>query len=269
MARHHDPGQRSHIEKNLREVKEICEYFLGIDPVTELDSRSPHPALLHGRRTHQRQRGKPGAQRLVLRGRRRLLGHARLQPLGWQLGGRDRRVRHDRGRVRGRLLRERPGRHPNRDGAFVRGAGSGQDQPDRRPFRRRGSLRAEGRDATHYDGEGRHLPHGGRTAEGGRRAARAGPAQPQRRRAKQGAARQPRARRGAPRTQDDQAGHVRGQRRAGAHGEPRGTRARGLSGAQRPRLAQPHAGGVEERERRRSHAGVRAARRHEDGEHQI
>ena len=27
---------RPHIEKNLREVKEICEYFLGIDPVEEL-----------------------------------------------------------------------------------------------------------------------------------------------------------------------------------------------------------------------------------------
>ena len=27
---------RKHIEKNLREVKEICEYFLGIDPVEEL-----------------------------------------------------------------------------------------------------------------------------------------------------------------------------------------------------------------------------------------
>jgi fumarate reductase flavoprotein subunit len=26
---------RAHIEKNLREVKEICEYFLGIDPVTD------------------------------------------------------------------------------------------------------------------------------------------------------------------------------------------------------------------------------------------
>jgi fumarate reductase flavoprotein subunit len=26
---------REHIEKNLREVKEICEYFLGIDPVKE------------------------------------------------------------------------------------------------------------------------------------------------------------------------------------------------------------------------------------------
>lgn len=26
---------RAHIEKNLREVKEICEYFLGIDPVTQ------------------------------------------------------------------------------------------------------------------------------------------------------------------------------------------------------------------------------------------
>ncbi|MFH2092082.1 MAG: fumarate reductase flavoprotein subunit [Pseudomonadota bacterium] len=27
---------RKHIEKNLREVKEICEYFLGVDPVTQL-----------------------------------------------------------------------------------------------------------------------------------------------------------------------------------------------------------------------------------------
>ena len=28
-------GQK-HIDKNLREVKEICQYFLGIDPVTDL-----------------------------------------------------------------------------------------------------------------------------------------------------------------------------------------------------------------------------------------
>ncbi|MCD2486587.1 FAD-binding protein, partial [Staphylococcus aureus] len=26
---------RAHIEKNLREVQEICQYFLGIDPATD------------------------------------------------------------------------------------------------------------------------------------------------------------------------------------------------------------------------------------------
>ncbi len=43
---------RKHIEKNLREVKEICEYFLGIDPVEELiPVRPTHHYSMGGVRT--------------------------------------------------------------------------------------------------------------------------------------------------------------------------------------------------------------------------
>ncbi|MFH1152810.1 MAG: FAD-binding protein, partial [Pseudomonadota bacterium] len=43
---------RKHIEKNLREVKEICEYFLGIDPVKEyIPVRPTHHYSMGGVRT--------------------------------------------------------------------------------------------------------------------------------------------------------------------------------------------------------------------------
>jgi fumarate reductase flavoprotein subunit len=51
---------RAHIEKNLREVKEICEHFLGIDPAERPDSRAPGAALHHGRRAHRRTGQSPG-----------------------------------------------------------------------------------------------------------------------------------------------------------------------------------------------------------------
>ena len=82
----------NHIKHNLREVYEICHYFLGVD-------RAPRPALHHGWRAHHTDRREPDPEGPVLGGRSGLLGHAWLQPPGRQLGSRDRRGRHDRGRV--------------------------------------------------------------------------------------------------------------------------------------------------------------------------
>ena len=46
---------RAHIEKNLREVKDICEYFLGIDPVTDwIPVRPTQHYSMGGIRTDQR-----------------------------------------------------------------------------------------------------------------------------------------------------------------------------------------------------------------------
>ena len=50
---------RAHIEKNLREVKEICESFLGIDPVEQMIAVRPAHALHDGRRAHRPHRREP------------------------------------------------------------------------------------------------------------------------------------------------------------------------------------------------------------------
>jgi fumarate reductase flavoprotein subunit len=73
---------------NLREVWEICHYFLGVDPVEGSDPGAPGAALHHGRRAHQTHRREPDAEGPLRRGRGVLLGHARLQPAGRQLGRR-------------------------------------------------------------------------------------------------------------------------------------------------------------------------------------
>ncbi len=68
-------------------------------PGQGVDPRAPRPALHHGWRAHHADRREPDPEGPVLGGRSGLLGHAWLQPPGRQLGGRDRRGRHDRGRV--------------------------------------------------------------------------------------------------------------------------------------------------------------------------
>ena len=52
-----------HIKHNLREVKEICQYFLGVDPVEGLDPGAAGAALHDGRRAHQPHRREPDAAR--------------------------------------------------------------------------------------------------------------------------------------------------------------------------------------------------------------
>ena len=44
---------RKHIEHNLREVKEICQYFLGVDPAKDWIAGAPGAALHDGRRAHR------------------------------------------------------------------------------------------------------------------------------------------------------------------------------------------------------------------------
>ena len=106
LARHHAPRPRSTSRQNLREVKEICNYFLGIDPVKSIGYpvRPAQHYTMGGVRTDHTGES-PHAEGPV-RGRRGgVLGHARLQPAGRQLGCRNGGRRHDRQRVHRGLLR--------------------------------------------------------------------------------------------------------------------------------------------------------------------
>ena len=88
-----------HIKHNLREVYEICHYFLGVDPVKEwVPVRPAQHYTMGGVRTNYTGES-PTLERIVLGRRSGLLGHARIQPPGRQLGGRDGGGRHDRRRV--------------------------------------------------------------------------------------------------------------------------------------------------------------------------
>ena len=58
-------GKAAH-RSNLREVKEICQYFLGIDPVTDRIPGAPCAALHDGRRTHRAHRREPRRSRVCL-----------------------------------------------------------------------------------------------------------------------------------------------------------------------------------------------------------
>ncbi|MEZ5581582.1 MAG: hypothetical protein R3F37_01260 [Candidatus Competibacteraceae bacterium] len=72
---------RAHVEKNLREVKDICNYFLGIDPAVDLDSGAARAALpMGGVRTGYT--GQSQALKGLLPAARRLQGYARVQPAG-------------------------------------------------------------------------------------------------------------------------------------------------------------------------------------------
>ena len=55
---------KAHIDGRLREVKEICQHFLGIDPARP-DPGAPGPALFDGRHPHRRQRPVHPARRAV------------------------------------------------------------------------------------------------------------------------------------------------------------------------------------------------------------
>ncbi len=99
-----------HIDTNLREVKEICQHFLGVDPSKEwIPVRPAQHYTMGGVRTDHTG-AKPDAARPLRGGRGRVLGHARLQPARRQLGRRNGRRRHDRRRIRRRLLRRRGNR---------------------------------------------------------------------------------------------------------------------------------------------------------------
>ena len=232
---------REHIEKNLRDVQEICRDFLGLDPVDSAHPGAAYPALQHGRRPHRHRRARLRADRPLRRGRGRLLGPARLQPAGRQLTGRDHRHGHGgredrcRGPERlGVLLLRRPG-------ALRPGAGGGAP---RSPglLRPRVRVRPAPADVGRSHGEGGCLPQRRAASRGRGGAAAASPAGPAPGAAFQRARAEPRGfGRPAP-AGDAPAGHHDRLRGAAAHREPRQPLPGGLSGAERQRMAQANAG---------------------------
>ena len=117
-----------HIRHNLREVFEICHYFLGVDPTKDMDPGAAGAALHDGRRAHRPHRREPDAEGSVRSRRSGVLGHARLQPAGRQLGRRNGGRRDDRRRVHRRLLRpaRERSRHPDRAGPRLPAARAGR-----------------------------------------------------------------------------------------------------------------------------------------------
>ena len=172
-----------HIKRNLREVWEICHYFLGIDPVREMIPVRPAQHYTMGGVRTKPHRREPDAEGPLRGGRGGVLGHARLQPAGRQLGGRDSRRRQDRRRIHRRLLRQRGERREHSHGADprVRGARAGKVGRHDPAQRRRGRERDQTADAGSHERQGRHFPHRAELDAGSRRAAEAARAQPQHR----------------------------------------------------------------------------------------
>ena len=179
LARHHAARREAHPHQPAGGVGHL-PLLPGRRPGEGDDPGAPGAALHDGRGAHGPHRPEPDAQGALLRGRGRLLGHARLQPAGRQLGGRDGRRRHDRGRDRRRLLRQ-PLQHADRAdraGARVRRARAGEARGVHQGRRHRGRLRHQGRDAGPHDRQGGHLPHRQGPRGGRGQAAEAARAQP-------------------------------------------------------------------------------------------
>ena len=94
-----------HIDRKLREVKEICHYFLGIDPTKQWIPVRPAQHYSMGGIPDHCARCRLWPERAVCLRRGSLLGSARLQPAGRQFGGRNGGFRNDRRRGNCRLLR--------------------------------------------------------------------------------------------------------------------------------------------------------------------
>ena len=76
-----------HIKTKLRDVEEICNEFLDRDPITQLiPVRPAHHYSMGGVRTNK-DGAAYGLKGLVCGRRSGLLGHARVQPPGWELPG--------------------------------------------------------------------------------------------------------------------------------------------------------------------------------------
>ena len=148
---------RAHIEKNLREVKEICESFLGIDPVTQLIAVRPAQHYTMGGVRTDHTGESPTLKGLFSAG----------EAACWdmhgfnRLGGNSVAETVVAGMIVGDFIADFCDRSANPDwsGARISGRRAGQARPAGLGWRQRGRFRAAGRDARDHDGQGRHLPH--------------------------------------------------------------------------------------------------------------
>ena len=172
-----------HIRHNLREVWEICHYFMGVDPV-----RDPIPVRPAQHYTMGGVRTKPTGESPTLKGLFSAGEAACWDMHGFnRLGGNSVAETVVAGMIVGESIadfcddRAQRGDHPDgRRARAGRGAG-GQARGAGRRAGRRARRDAEGRDAGDHDRQGRDLPRGAEARAGGRRAAAAPQAQPQHR----------------------------------------------------------------------------------------
>ena len=251
-----------HIKHNLREVWEICHYFMGVDPV-----RDPIPVRPAQHYTMGGVRTKPTGESPTLKGLFSAGEAACWDMHGFnRLGGNSVAETVVAGMIVGEAIADFCDDRANEATipmAAVREQVEAQAGKLAALAAGRGDERAEtlkARDAGDHDRQGRDLPRGAQARAGGRRAAAAAQAQPQPRRGRAPGP-QPRARDRVPRAEDAQARADRGVRRLPAHREPRRALPPGLPAPQRRRVAEAHAGVVEVARRPPAHAHVRAARR--------
>ena len=235
----------AHIDRKLREVRDICHHFLGIDPAREwIPVRPTQHYSMGGIRTDHR------GESPTLRGL-----FACGEAACWDLHGFNRLGGNSVAEtvVAGMLVGEYVADHVRDEGLRhppLAGAGAslhcpraGRPRGDPRPPGRRGRACHPPRNGSNHDRAGRAVPRRGRPCHRGRntltgllaRAGRIGTRNKRRRR-------QPRTGARLAPAEDAQAGAGGGRGRAGAAREPRRPLPRGLSGAQRPRLAQAHPG---------------------------
>ncbi len=254
---------RKHIEHNLREVKEICQYFLGVDPAEQwIPVRPAQHYTMGGVRTNHT------GQTPTLRGLFAAGEAACWDMHGFnRLGGNSVAETVVAGMIVGEFIAdfiESPEGELDIPTTVLREAleaERGKLDTLLQPRRSRAGRRAQGRDAAGHDRQGRHLPHGRRPAVCGRQVAGTARAQPRHRHALAPRRAESRAGHGLPRAEDDQDRALRRARRAHAHGEPRRAFPRGLPAPQRCRMAEAHARDVGRSARHAADAQLRTARR--------
>ena len=256
-----------HIKRNLREVWEICHYFLGIDPVREMiPVRPAQHYTMGGVRT------RPTGESPTLKGLFAAGEAACWDMHGFnRLGGNSVAETVVAGRIVGEYIADFCSSAASdvsiptgliREFVRARAGEVGRHDPAQR---RRGRERDQAADAGGDERQGRHLPNRGRARRGGRRPAEAARAQPQHRAPCAFARRQPGAGDCLSRTENAQARTHRRPRRAGSHREPRRALPPGFPAPRRCAMVEAHARDLDQRVRHAAHARLRADRRKAHG----
>ena len=245
-----------HIKHNLREVWEICHYFLGIDPVREMiPVRPAQHYTMGGVRTQ------PTGESPTLKGLFAAGEAACWDMHGFnRLGGNSVAETVVAGMIVGEYIADFCSSAASdvsiptgliREFVRARAGEVGRHDPAQR---RRGRERDQAADAGGHERQGRHLPNRGRAGRGGRRPAEAARAQPQHRAPCAFAGHEPGTGDCLPRTENAQARTHRRPRRAGSHREPRRALPPGFPAPRRCAMVEAHARDLDERVRHAAHA---------------